>query len=539
MATKRSRRGNDSAQPGAGAQPGEGEDHGTPGRSVTRRAIIRVGLLAGAAGLTARGGPAWVPLGKSSVLAAPPVLLTRREDQLALRFEFVNLVLRKVGEPGPGDPNTARLVREVSGQPAYVIVHFGPQALGEYAYDESNNPTYGTPVKAVVSGPSRLAFVVPMATNVIPYTLGDLLAWHKLSQSVVPTAVQTVQGHPVPVAPLVTQTAIEVPWRVLLSPHDGAGWAHAVALSQVTHGGRTELWHTRLGKRIPGGVDESAARTVRAVWTPGFNRAVPPAGPDPDPPGSTSMTSLNRWEAVRLSSDWAIINRGEPYVPEPLSVDRLVLSSHGASLHADGNWPGVHDDQQGYTFALRSWVHRADLGRDSFVQIVEGGFLCGLGHRAATVTVVERKFKTISEPGHPQFGKPVAVLTKRRFIGTGSFAVELGQGSLTLGAASSTQIVMGSTKVVAVRDTSLTANVPVTIKVTPSSATQDAELFIVNSVAGSPSTFIRARGAALKSASAKGPGGVETITFTPTTSGWYGVVLVNKAGSGTYTLARL
>jgi len=126
-----------------------------------------------------------------------------------------------------------------------------------------------------------------------------------------------------------------------------------------------------------------------------------------------------------------------------------------------------------------------------------------------------------------------------KFSGTGSFAVELGQGSLTLGAASSTQIVMGSTKVVAVRDTSLTANVPVTIKVTPSSATQDAELFIVNSVAGSPSTFIRARGAALKTASAKGPGLVETITFTPTTSGWYGIVLVNKAGSGTYTLARL
>jgi phage baseplate assembly protein gpV len=126
-----------------------------------------------------------------------------------------------------------------------------------------------------------------------------------------------------------------------------------------------------------------------------------------------------------------------------------------------------------------------------------------------------------------------------KFSGTGNFAVELAQGSLTLGAASSTQIVMASTKVVAVRDTNLTANVPVTIKVTPSSATQDAELFIVNSVAGVPSTFIRGRSAALKTATATGPGGVETITFTPTTSGWYGVVLVNKAGSGTYTLTRL
>jgi hypothetical protein len=126
--------------------------------------------------------------------------------------------------------------------------------------------------------------------------------------------------------------------------------------------------------------------------------------------------------------------------------------------------------------------------------------------------------------------------------GTGTCAVELAQGSLALNAATSQSIPMASTKVVAVRDTTLVANVAVTIKVTPSSATQDAELFLVspNAAVGQPPN-IRTRLMVFKSATVGGPGATETITFIPTAAqaGRYGVVLVNKAGSGTYTLQRL
>jgi hypothetical protein len=41
-----------------------------------------------------------------------------------------------------------------------------------------------------------------------------------------------------------------------------------------------------------------------------------------------------------------------------------------------------------------------------------------------------------------------------------------------------------------------------------------------------------------KAAVALGPGGTETITFTPAVSGRYGVVVINKSGSGSYTLQR-
>ncbi|MEU7478336.1 hypothetical protein AB0A63_20290 [Lentzea sp. NPDC042327] len=123
--------------------------------------------------------------------------------------------------------------------------------------------------------------------------------------------------------------------------------------------------------------------------------------------------------------------------------------------------------------------------------------------------------------------------------GTGGYSLELAQGSTTLPAASAQSIAMSSTKVVAVRDTSLTAGVPVTIKVTPGSASQDAELFLVGSVAGQSATYVRSRTSVAAGAAVGGPGAVETITFTPPATGWYGVVLVNKAGSGTYTLQRL
>jgi hypothetical protein len=128
-----------------------------------------------------------------------------------------------------------------------------------------------------------------------------------------------------------------------------------------------------------------------------------------------------------------------------------------------------------------------------------------------------------------------------KFSGTGTCSVELAQGSSTLLAASSHNIPMASTKVVAVRDTTLVANVAVTIKVTPGSATQDVELFLVspNPGAGQPAN-IRTRAMAFKSATAGGPGVAETITFTPTAAqaGRYGVVVINKAGSGTVNLQR-
>ena len=77
-----------------------------------------------------------------------------------------------------------------------------------------------------------------------------------------------------PREPTSTETALELPWRLLLSPSDLGGFAHAP--SPVEHEGRTELWHSRLGARTVRGelveVDERnrRGRMVRAVWARDF-----------------------------------------------------------------------------------------------------------------------------------------------------------------------------------------------------------------------------------------------------------------------------
>jgi len=395
-------------------------------RPVSRRAFLQTGAMAGAGGLVLalRTDPGAWSLGQPQLLAGPASTFTatliRRADQLALRFEFFNLKLLKAGQPGPGVVTSARLVREISSQAAHIVVHFGPQTLAEFAMFDNDQPSLPltTPVSAVVAGDSRLAFTVPESTTVIPYTVEDLLAWEKLTQNVVATARKTVAGTPVPVEPDATQTSIEAPWRLALSPHDQAAWAHVTTPDPPGPGGRTELWHTRLAVRSGEEIDElnSVDRTVRAVWTPGFVRSSPALVPPPSPPGDTSLSPLQRWEIVRLTSDWGIVSRRKPYVPLPMSVNQLALSSLGAWLKADGAWPDVHDDDIDWNFGVLSWSHRAATGRDHYVRVVERGFLFPIRHRAAIFKVYERKIRPVNDPTNPQHGRPGAFALKHAFI---------------------------------------------------------------------------------------------------------------------------
>ena len=121
------------------------------------------------------------------------VRVVRASDMLDLSFEFSNLKLLKQGAAGPGDSSTNRLVRKLPTRPAYVIVHFQPQSIGEEAFFEADDPS-GTdplpapPVHALLASPSRLAFRVPDNQVAIPYRFDVLLAWGQWAPFVVPAA---------------------------------------------------------------------------------------------------------------------------------------------------------------------------------------------------------------------------------------------------------------------------------------------------------------------------------------------------------------
>jgi len=336
----------------------------------------------------------------------------RKEDFLDLTFELVNL--HAEGEP-------PRLLRSTANEPALLIVHFPAQHIVEEAFPQNDAGTLlpgPAPVRAMLAGPSRLVFKLPDDQGDWPLTLETLLNWGAYTPVLAPNALPPgADSGPAPAPPTAEQTSLEIPTGLYLSPDSGGAWVHS--LPPVEHDGRYELWHTRLGAREPGEgggarTSEDLARFARVVWTSN------PAIPFPN-----SLTPADRTDIVRLSSDfslpqvprdfvinpyryrfwlWLLEQRGLPrkYIPRPVNVRRLMLSSAGAWANLESAWeyPTIiagQNDGLGYPqLALEQWQHVAAQGRDQFVRTVQKAFMCDPGHRASIVTITEREF-------HPMF----------------------------------------------------------------------------------------------------------------------------------------
>lgn len=187
------------------------------------------------------------------------------------------------------------------------------------------------------------------------------------------------------------QTAIEAPYRLILSPHVYAGWAHSI--EPVTHDGVTELWHTRLGVRKgSGAVDENDSyyRTMRAVWSPDYSTFGSP--PSNNEPFRMPLNSRDRHEIVRLSSDYEI---GGGWVPSPLAVTSFMMSALGAWMNTRGAWEPPDD-----TLSIEEWKHRGTMGRDHYVRVVYKGFLFPFGNRASLIKITERKIRNFGRDGY-------------------------------------------------------------------------------------------------------------------------------------------
>ncbi|HSS21291.1 MAG TPA: hypothetical protein VLL54_14550 [Pyrinomonadaceae bacterium] len=428
-------------------------------------------------------------------------LVLRPEDLLVLRLEFINFRL----QTGNGTPT---LVRDDVGRPTYIGVHLQPQNIAEQAFFEtakgSNYPVkspdpdanepkddpYGPPVKARISGPSRLIFRVPANIEPIPYTLATILEkCGEFAMSVVPHALppklpppklnislnksllnltidksnikplhtppafQVIQQArsnnmrvlpgrtlivaqkndraiqaamaadtasavqakpPKPRPPNEFETALELPYLLILSPNRFGGWAHAPLPVTSKKAKRTELWHTRLGVRRQGGVDEEddTLRTVRAVWAlgPGFDDDGFTPPPHANDPFRMTLDATDRYNIVHLSSNFTITlpaGPGHPtrrdYEPNPVEVERLMLSSMGAWINSRGVWEPPNP------LTVEEWRQRGTMGRDHYVRVVYKGYLFPFGHRASLVKVTERKF-------HPNYPGNTAYLRQRMYI---------------------------------------------------------------------------------------------------------------------------
>lgn len=314
--------------------------------------------------------------------------ILRPDDLLALDFALHNLRLVTDGT-GP------RLVREVPGQLAFLAVHLPAQSMAEQTF--ASTATVAAPVAAILAAGSRLVFRLPDDMEALPFTVDDLLDWAKLQPSLSPVALPP--GTPIPAPPPIltepseTQTAIELPYRMVLSPDRTAVWTHAAA--PVIHEGRAELWHTRLRRS-----DGDADPRIRAIWTPDLRLPLPPGHANPLP-----FDFGDRAKIVRQSAEWTQQAGGAPYTPLPVVAEELMLTALGGFLRVRGNWPAP--TPQGLDIA--AWRHTSTLGRDQKVTVVERGVLFPWGHQAVELTVTEREV-TGSTAG------PVATLRRRTFI---------------------------------------------------------------------------------------------------------------------------
>ena len=199
-------------------------------------------------------------------------------------------------------------------------------------------------------------------------------------------------------------TALELPYRLILSPVPQARWQHST--KAVAHNGRTELWHTRLTPS--GGIGPDLPTDVRALWSPDYHLQGIVGIVNDVKPFRMSLDPLDREMLVKLMSGFDELDtHRHPFRPHTARANRLALSSLGALLDVEGNWSPPAP--QGVS--LEEWRHLATIGRDHYVRVVYRGFLKDLGHAASLVKVTERKFEYFGETTNR-----VAVLRQRFFI---------------------------------------------------------------------------------------------------------------------------
>src|SRR5258708_32518287 len=176
--------------------------------------------------------------------------VVRPDDLLVLTLDFYNThVNTTVAGPaqleqiGPGD--------------GFIVAHFQPQSFAEQAFFEAETAAQseelsGPPVASRIAGPSQLIFRVDPSLLPFEFTLEKILAALAQSETVVQRWIQPpLQTPPVGATAKFGGTnshftAIEAPYRLVLSPNLDSRWEHALKPVLDAAKKRTELWHTRI-----------------------------------------------------------------------------------------------------------------------------------------------------------------------------------------------------------------------------------------------------------------------------------------------------
>jgi len=309
--------------------------------------------------------------------APAPVQLVRPDDLLVLTVTFQGLRLSRA-PTGALVLRPLPLVPGATPPPPRLRFDLPPQHIAEEVAHEVVDGSSGDvvledvalPPRAVLAGPSRLVVSVASEDTPISYSADGLL--RALSAG----ALRSGDGEPSS-----GDTALELPWRLLVAPPGGSALTHPSRRPPPK--GWVPLWFT-----------EVAPGPLRALHSPDSGQDLKEDTPLPD--GSRLETTLPpaaRGDLVALTD--------RDLAPR---ANHLALSALGAWLDARGAWDEAD-------VGLLEWEHAVDQGRDRRVKVVQRGYLYPLGHEAALMTVSERR---LIAPSGEALG--AAVLAKRERI---------------------------------------------------------------------------------------------------------------------------
>ena len=274
-------------------------------------------------------------------------LLTRAADLAVLGVRLQNVTFDTTVTPAVA----------IAGGDARVVLFLPPQHIIEQSL--TGPPPDGFTAAAQLAGPSRLAFLLAPGTRLPLEAAAILRTCHRLAP-----AVSTAGRF---------DTAVEIPWHLAFSPthSDGQGVSSLHPGDEITSpSGVTALWLSRLGiaTDAQGFIIEPGDPAPPLDLIPVDGALANTADPVPDP----SLTQSNRNEIVQLGS-----------TATRAIAERLELTPIGGSLTAGRQWPGF------------LWSHRATLGRDQEVVVVETGICYPFGFRAEFTTTVKRGPETL------------------------------------------------------------------------------------------------------------------------------------------------
>ena len=298
--------------------------------------------------------------------------LQRRDDMLVLQCTFTNVT--RVDAPD----GTSTLKPTDPTRPAQLTIHFPPQAVLEQTYPVAvpahpgdfppppgsvQSPPGPSEVSAAqFSNPSQLALTLGPGAQPIQLTAAGLLAWAGLVGDAADSALECVWG-------LAFQPATG---SVSTGPRDI--WLHN-SQPETSPEGVIGLWHTSLMWGDSGGA-------------PDFNAT--------DPIPMTAQTTGIVQHAEYPSSlgsgrqdvtDNLALIAASATPTNPIYAREFTLSPLGATIDLAGDWPS--------NSTLVAYRHRAVLGRDEHVLIVQRGYLLPFGFPVELSEATQRVGETV------------------------------------------------------------------------------------------------------------------------------------------------